>query len=212
MAEISKVFLLPGQVYSDDVVSSLLRNILFNLNKEKIIFDDRAFSLTREIVTEYSSTSYGNPLFTDFILIYLQMQHSPDFRKIIWNELGSVLKLVFPSKNFQLSLDAFFYPIESDSSVIQSIVSSFSNPWYISNFFLRKIAIHHLAGTLFEDFGFDGTLTAIKTLSDWNKQTIYSQIPQELKNEILYYFPAEIQRDDMAKVIEKRKLQLSNSA
>jgi len=198
VAEISKCFLLPGEVYLDPVVNSLLHRFLVIVGKEPIVYEQRVFSLMRDVASEYAATSMGEALFTNYLLVSLQMQQAPEFRKLIW-ELSSVLKFLHPHKS-DSDVNAFLYPIESDSKIIQAIVAMKHNNgnWFVVNDFLHDVAVHHLAGTLFCDF------VNCNTLSPWLRQQTFKQIPKQFRTEVFQYFPKDWNGDAKQAEEERR--------
>merc|ERR1711862_487397 len=90
------------------------------------------------------------------------------------------------------------------SAMVKAIVGN-SGRWLESNLFLKKIAIHHLAGTLFGDFFERGDSIA---LSNWMKLQILKQLPAGIVDEIFAYFPDEFKNSNSSEVailLQKRK-------
>lgn len=172
--ELSKFFLLPGQVYLDSLVSQFLINLLKILTNENniILFEDKSFNFAKDFIEEYSASSCGQPLFTSFLLFFLQTQHPSDFRKLIWDELQPLLSLIHPWNDFKINESCFLYPLESDVQVLQSIIDAINHNSIANNDFLKKVAIHHLCSSFFNDFKENSTI-----ISPWQKKQYWKQLP-----------------------------------
>jgi len=195
LMQVAKCFLLPNHVYEDPVIRQLVDRCLVRLTQEPIVFNESMFTVAKDLVVEYSSTSFGDPLFTEVMLLFLHMQHLSEFRKLVWDELHLVSQLLRPhgpQARAGVHMDRFLYPLETEAGVIQSIVHFLASPPARRNEFLHRIALHHVSACLFPSPVHSHPEDQMEpVLSNWMKKQILSQLSPELIEELQQYSPPE---------------------
>eukprot|EP00727_Mastigamoeba_balamuthi_P006635 m51a1_g2592 hypothetical protein (1156) ;mRNA; r:432702-437171 len=111
---------------------------------------DTAESIVSELVTRYSSDSFGEPVFSKYISLLFLMKGSPSLRRLAWSELSSVIDLVF-SAPLPLPLDCYLEPLESDEKTLDLITDALRS----TRIAARRgsvgywLAVHHVSGSVF---------------------------------------------------------------
>ena len=181
LSEILKCFLLPDPLREDPIVRQLVDHCIVLTTQSPLRFTDSNFSLAKELVVEYAASSFGDELFTEAILLFLQMQHSPDFRKLIWEDLKENLALIRPHSASRGGSDekCFLGPREQDSATLQAIVNALVGPsgdvssWTKKNPFLYRLALHHLNEAFLPP-----PTNRPPVLSPWMEKQLFVQLPK----------------------------------
>ena len=185
--EVAKCFLIDDEIYKEELIYSTLRAVLLELlppgGSNRLVFSKKQQSGIKDIVTEYISTSFGDPLFTDFILFYFQMHHSPDLHSFLWNEIAPVAHLLKPSF-YPFKFDDFIAPVQQNEKILQSMANILGQRKVNreTNEFLHKICLHHLAANLFST-----ELDFTPSLSSWHLKNILTSLPQ-VSFSLFFYF------------------------
>ena len=194
IAELLKIFLLPNEIYRNEEISPIFRKIArsllpCNANQPIDFFLVNVMGLDNlllELVEEYAATSYGDPLFSQFLLLFLRMDQPSTYRKMIWRELGSpFLNFLQPNSSFYSFVDEkeekdfvkiYFYPIEIDYELLQIYSATLREKenLQLTNPFLHQILVHHLTLHLFNDFPFK--IEQEFALSDWQRKQLLLDI------------------------------------
>uniref|UniRef100_A0A1B6L9P3 RNA polymerase II-associated protein 1 n=1 Tax=Graphocephala atropunctata TaxID=36148 RepID=A0A1B6L9P3_9HEMI len=77
------------------------------------------YDFYRQILEQFVGVSYGDPVFGQFVLIPLQQCHNIKLRKLVWCELGAVLRfLSTPESQVGVPLENFLEPCETDPDLL----------------------------------------------------------------------------------------------
>ncbi|KAI8809993.1 hypothetical protein BJ742DRAFT_219235 [Cladochytrium replicatum] len=172
-----KVFLLPsdtrGEIFHHDVVRKLMDQafVLFCKPDRKFVesndngalslpaMDDvgdlggRFYTLYTQLVEQFGSVSFGDPVFARYLFIPLPMTFPSDYRRVFWGNLAEILQIVqtdFSELAFVRSVKPFLFPAETDIEVLCLYASALGcgriSPG--SSSLLWGIAVHHLSAYL----------------------------------------------------------------
>lgn len=143
--------------YLDADVSALLTratSTLFRNHYKKLNFTVDLPGLTSftdlftAMCEHFCSTSYGDHGFSMTLLIPIAQRHDVHYRKLLWSEHAGVLRYIrLPLEELVIPLTEYFYPLEEDTSLIESYLTALVRgivrqnwcpvPW--------AIAVHHSA-------------------------------------------------------------------
>ncbi|XP_066914199.1 RNA polymerase II-associated protein 1-like [Clytia hemisphaerica] len=198
------VFLTEGDLYSEETVRDLLTSLLavyssnaflsyLNL-EEKIPGITSFYDIYKSLIEQYLSASYGDSLFANVLLFPTQLCHDVKYRRILWTEHSSILR-VFPTplNKVVLNIKSFLASESENMEMIRLYYRTFiakrlSKSW-CPLFYV--IAIHHLVQFIFNAQTSDETpkdeteeilkerrsmLNGILTLQD-----------TELRDDVIYY-------------------------
>ncbi|XP_065056434.1 RNA polymerase II-associated protein 1-like isoform X1 [Rhopilema esculentum] len=129
-------------------------------NLDKLCFEKRFpgissfYDLFTSLLVQFSGTSFGDPLFSNFLLIPLPQRFDVKYRKSLWGENCETLRIFsLPIKSVTIPLSNFLDPLEEEEGMIQlylkSIASGLIRPSWCPFFYL--LAIHHLSSYIFSE-------------------------------------------------------------
>jgi hypothetical protein len=104
-----------------------------------------------DFVALYDGISFSHPQFARLLLPPTSMRYPSDYRKLLWDDLGHVLRTVRLSPDQVLANDIkeYLWPIEQDLQIIRAYLRVIvKHP--LSNF-PRLLAIHHIACSIWPD-------------------------------------------------------------
>ena len=110
-----------------------------------------------DFVHLYDGISFGHPTFSKLLLVPTSMEYPIDYRKFLWGDYGHTLRSIRVKTNDVLlsspsQLSAYLWPIERDPYVVGSFMRAlFKAGTLISDGFLRFVAVHHVASSIWED-------------------------------------------------------------
>lgn len=125
----------------------------------------------RSLVDQYDACSFGDPLFSNYLLVPLQQIYDVGLRKHVWIEHSTILKYLrlkpdqvssshfhaeirieFPSFQLLYGLENFFVPLETDLEMIRYYSQILLNETLKRSTqpLLYMIATHHLNAFLFD--------------------------------------------------------------
>ena len=110
-----------------------------------------------DFVHLYDGISFGHPTFSKLLLVPTSMDYPIDYRKFLWGDYGHVLRSVrigvadvLLSSPSQFS--SYLWPIERDPHVVGYFMRAlFKAGTLAPDSFLRFIAVHHVASSIWED-------------------------------------------------------------
>lgn len=77
------------------------------------------------ICEQFSSTSYGDSGFSMILLVLVAQRHDVHYRKLLWSEHAAVLRyLRLPLEQLVIPLKEYLYPVEEDTSLIDSYMTT----------------------------------------------------------------------------------------
>ncbi|KAI9203426.1 uncharacterized protein BJ171DRAFT_443338 [Polychytrium aggregatum] len=158
----------------------------------------RFYQLYQGVLEQYCASSFGDPVFSRYIVLPLSMLYPADYRILFWQELvehvpsfpltiSRVPRLAMAPDNSQTGRE-YLYPIETELAVLSlyakrlavGSVSKTRSP------FLYWLAVHHLSGFLFSDPPPDRA--ALRKLIGSPREGP-RQLPEEVVAELLNYNP-----------------------
>ncbi|XP_043262714.1 RNA polymerase II-associated protein 1 isoform X1 [Colletes gigas] len=144
-------------VYLNSDVSALLTKAIVSLlkdNYEKFNFtiDLPGLNSFTDLFTvmceHFCSTSYGDYGFSMTILLLIAQRHDVHYRKLLWSEHAGLLRYIrLPLEQLVIPLKEYFYPLEEDTSLIESYITALvreivKKDWCPIPY---AIAVHHSA-------------------------------------------------------------------
>ncbi|KAH7337251.1 hypothetical protein B0J17DRAFT_666900 [Rhizoctonia solani] len=113
------------------------------------------FQFYTDLVGLYDAISFAHPLFSRILLPPLSMNYAKDYRRLIWGDYGHILRSIqteLPDVPGD-TLEAWLWPRDKDGEMIG---------WYVKALmkggvqgFLRFIAVHHVATSIWPEFDSD---------------------------------------------------------
>ena len=105
-----------------------------------------------DFVALYDATSFSHPLFGRLLLPPISMRYAPDYRKHLWCDFNHLVKTiqVLPEQVLSDDIREYLYPIETDPQILGSYLSSLLQGRLED--FMRLIALHHVAASIWADF------------------------------------------------------------
>lgn len=105
------------------------------------------YDLYSALLQQYEAVSFGDSLFSCYVLLPVQQKHDIQLRKALWTEHQGILRCMrLPLKEIPLPLDRFLNPEESDVELIrlyfQNLLSRRLQPHWSP--LLYVIAVHHV--------------------------------------------------------------------
>lgn len=117
-------------------------------------FEPKFFSMFETFITQYSGVSFGQPTFSQYVILFLKMYWPSKYRHYIFQELGiQTLKHLHPilpdeSQNIQ-----YYVPYETNLDVLNEfmILLKMENilEYKESNPFIFKYIIHDISSNVF---------------------------------------------------------------
>jgi hypothetical protein len=115
-------------------------NFDIKLNNEKS-FED----LYIMFLETFQANSYGDDLFSAFVMTPLAQRYDAKWRKLIWSQYAMVLKFINCSDaDLLYDVNSFLYPIESDVSLLKSYSQALASNLLRKESLPWKIANHHV--------------------------------------------------------------------
>ena len=155
VARIMLAFLL-GDMFLIDEINQVLVSILQTYSRREFIktLDFSAIQgvtdfceLYSELCTHYTSVSFGDPTFAQFLLIPLISNPSTNIKLIIWKNSVEIFRLFpIPVNDISLPIDCLLKPFETDTRVLSAMIEMLLQgklrySWSPLFYFM---AIHHI--------------------------------------------------------------------
>ncbi|KAF9517230.1 hypothetical protein BS47DRAFT_1390022 [Hydnum rufescens UP504] len=112
------------------------------------------YQLYTDFLALYDAISFSDPLFASLLIPPLSMSYAPDYRKLLWNDFGHVLRTVRtePSDPAILNIHAFLWPVEQSSDLVSAYLAALCRGTAGGvHGVLRLIAVHHVACHIWAD-------------------------------------------------------------
>ncbi|XP_045771008.1 RNA polymerase II-associated protein 1 [Maniola jurtina] len=147
------VFLCDSSLFLDNNINNLLRKCMQVLYKncQKFNFDNQLTGLSNfqdfytQILEQFQSVSYGDHVFASCVLVPLAQKHNVKWRKLLWSEYAGCLRaLDCPESYLCYNLDEYYYPEETDESLLKSYARALSSNLLRPDTIVYKIAQHHI--------------------------------------------------------------------
>ena len=202
---LSTIFIVEERAYMNDEIDKLLTYMLKYLIKHRLVISSSLQTLPHvsnfEALFKMLSCEYefcSSPIFTNYLLVFLQQQSDPKFRKLFWSDHSSCLKYVhLQYKEAIVPIENLLFPIENDLSVIEiylknllvgSISATNQNPFYF-------IAIHHTHLALFDakyrDYSLNNDLFSklLRSIEMSKNEGLKYHLKKFLDTDLVQYFP-----------------------
>lgn len=164
--ELMKVFLLSSGTLLFDVAIATPLDALLRLYYPRVLITENgqaemeplAFekipgfnAFFSQLVHQFTSVSFGHPLFVRVLWLLLDMrQSSPQYRILLWTELlDSLHFLHLPVEELPLGMHRYLYPVESNPEMLRLYELALCRLSHERSPVLYKIAVHHLSSHLF---------------------------------------------------------------
>ncbi|XP_034827914.1 RNA polymerase II-associated protein 1 [Maniola hyperantus] len=147
------VFLCDNSLFLDKKINNLLRKCMQVLYKDcqKFNFDNQLTGLSNfqdfytQILEQFQSVSYGDHTFASCVLVPLAQKHNVKWRKLLWSEYAGCLRALDCRENYLCyKLDEYYYPEETDESLLKSYARALSSNLLRPDTIVYKIAQHHI--------------------------------------------------------------------
>ncbi len=198
------VYLFESEVFLDKEVITYLYLILLKYSKdprvplEKLNFNLQMpglisfFDFYKHLLAHYDSTSFGDYLFSQFIIIPLQQIFPVKYRQLFWSEYFHLVKYICSDKSCEalLPIRNFLEPCEKNLNMIrqysQIILDQADSDFAIQSKFAYTILIGHLNTYIFEQTNINEN----KLEYDFKKLLVqrFVSIGNEVKKSIIYYY------------------------
>lgn len=158
LLHILPIYLLEHELFFNSSISNYLNQLLtiyakvdcVSSESDNIIWEGKLYALFSDMVTQFSSISFGEKVFAKYVFFFLRMDVHPKYRTLIFNELGEMLQTlnVEPPGDFK----HYLYPSETDLDVLKVYRTLLSRGVLneAKNKYIYWITIHHLSVYLFE--------------------------------------------------------------
>jgi len=106
-----------------------------------------------DFVALYDAISFAHPLFARLLLPPLSTRYALDYRKYLWADYAHVLRTIRTPIDAVItaSVGEYLWPVEKDAQVIGSYLRALVRGTLDG--FLRFLAVHHIACTIWPDLG-----------------------------------------------------------
>lgn len=162
------------------------------------------FSFYQHLISNYSNVSFGNPVYTAYVVMVMNMRYPSRYRRVLFEELGFSIMRSFSGPSSDPASDAsalclyplheFLFPLEEDLDVLQLYAVNVLGFPKVAEFrdrgSLYRILVHHVATFLFHSasaqagrMSFHGQIILEQIL----KQPLY---PQQVLRDLLFYSPS----------------------
>ncbi|CAF3346867.1 unnamed protein product [Rotaria sp. Silwood1] len=160
---IAGIYLLGSDIFLEKNIADYLVAFLNCFNEQHLLqkIETRTniqslmtfFDFYRSLVDQYEACSFGDVLYSNYLLIPLQQIYDVQLRKHVWIEHSTILKyLRLKPDQVLFSLETFFLPYENDLDLIRYYAHILLNGTIKKMIqpLLYMIFIHHLNGFLFD--------------------------------------------------------------
>ena len=163
LARLMCVFLIDGELFLEkdvhNALSVLLRQYCCTSEmQERLDFSSPIpglvsfYDLYSSLVAQFAAVSYGDPLFSSYLLLPLQQRFNPLLRRCLWDEHPTVLRVLsLPLQQSPVPVESFLYPVETDPVQLElymaAIASGSVRPQWCPVLYL--IAVHHVHSFVF---------------------------------------------------------------
>ncbi|XP_076753845.1 RNA polymerase II-associated protein 1 [Xylocopa sonorina] len=108
------------------VVTTLLKDNYKELNFTVDLPGLNSFTdLFTAMCEHFCSTSYGDYGFSMTLLVPIAQRHDVHYRKLLWSEHAGLLRYIrLPLEQLVIPLKEYFYPLEEDTSLIESYITA----------------------------------------------------------------------------------------
>ncbi|KAI5633508.1 RNA polymerase II-associated protein 1 [Phthorimaea operculella] len=147
------VFLCDNSLFLDPKIRLLLQKCTQLLFKKKSAFNfDKQLTglhnfqdFYTQFLEQFQSVSYGDHTFAACVLVPLAQRHNVKWRKLLWSEYAGCLRaLDCPEELLCYDINDYFYPEETDESLLKSYFRALSGNLLRPNTIAYRIAEHHV--------------------------------------------------------------------
>ncbi|XP_028409671.1 RNA polymerase II-associated protein 1-like [Dendronephthya gigantea] len=189
-------FLTGSDLFLDNLIHNYLKSLLhiYTHSSQLAPLDFNSaipgitsfYDLFISFVTQYEAVSFGDKLFSSFLILPLQQRYNNMFRKAVWNDHTGVFRsfgLTFD--DLTIPVEYFLFPSESSFEILtlqlRALATGALRQNWSSIFYL--IAVHHLSSYIF---------TKPENLNSFNqKLKLMNQVlllqNQDVRNDVILY-------------------------
>lgn len=147
------VFLCNNSSFLEEKIKLLLQKCTQILFKKNYAFDfDKSLiglnnfqDFYTQLLEQFQSVSYGDYSFAACILVPLAQKHNIKWRKLLWSEYAGCLRALHcPEEMLCYEINEYFYPEETDESLLRSYSHALSGNLLRPNTISHRIASHHV--------------------------------------------------------------------
>ncbi|KAJ7171649.1 hypothetical protein C8R43DRAFT_1231178 [Mycena crocata] len=104
-----------------------------------------------DFVALYDAISFSHPTFARLLLPPTSMRYAPDYRRLLWNDFGHLLKTIrtSPADIVAADLAEYLWPVETDAQMLGAYLRALIK--VPMQGFLRVVAMHHVACSIWPD-------------------------------------------------------------
>ncbi|XP_014663760.1 PREDICTED: RNA polymerase II-associated protein 1-like [Priapulus caudatus] len=111
--------------------------------------------LYRSLLEHFEAVSFGDALFSCFVIVPLQQRYSTELRKVIWGEHMDCLRIMrVPLTNLPVAISAYLHPTETDVDLLtlyfRVLIGQIVHPETSPLMYL--VAVRHISNFLFANF------------------------------------------------------------
>ncbi|CAG2171842.1 unnamed protein product [Oppiella nova] len=134
------------------MLKTLLRSGIRCQISDRVPYFETCGDFFARFVDQFESVSYGNKLFINYLLVFLQMKCSPLFKTKMFTEFVTTFRIIrLPFEEISIPMNDFLMPIESDCQTLEAYLKALLcgalQPKESPIMYL--IAVHHLNHRLF---------------------------------------------------------------
>ncbi|KIL67775.1 hypothetical protein M378DRAFT_9053 [Amanita muscaria Koide BX008] len=145
------------------------------------------FQYYTDFVALYDAISFAHPTFARLLLPPTSMRYAIDYRKLLWDDFGYVMKAIRTPIEDVITADIreYLYPVENNADLLRSYLRALLND--SAQEFLQLVAVQHVASNIWPDlaeetspFDEDRAFTFLKTIAE--------QGPKEIVRKVVTYW------------------------
>ncbi|CAF3655986.1 unnamed protein product [Adineta steineri] len=191
---IAGIYLLGSDIFLEKNIADYLVAFLNCFNEQHLLqkLETRSaiqslmtfFDFYRSLVDQYEACSFGDILYSNYLLVPLQQTYDIQLRKEVWIEHSTILKYIrLKPDQLLFSLETFFIPYENDLEMIRYYAQVLLTGTIQNTIqpLLYMIAVHHLNAFLFdqtrsEQFSIQQTIIKNLQTVSTNEKKLYESV------------------------------------
>ncbi|KAK7439312.1 hypothetical protein VKT23_017536 [Stygiomarasmius scandens] len=143
-----------------------------------------------DLVGLYDAISFSHPLFGKILLPPTSMKYAIDYRRLLWCDYPHIIRnLRVPIEQAIVgnTVEEWLWPLENDTRMLGAYIGVLIRYGVAVDGFLRWIAVHHVAGNIWEDVGPEEFNENRKDRARKLLKTIVQQGTRDIVTEVLRY-------------------------
>lgn len=175
-----------GSEHSDSATSLNGAETLETTAQSFLRSDTPFYQFYTDFVTLYDSISFSDQLFARLLIPPISMRYPLDYRKLLWNDFGHVMKGIRVPVSQVLGSDIrdYLFPVEGDPEVLGAYLRALfqRGGGMEANSFVRLVAVHHVASNIWNNLPGSEEERAKKLLL-----AVIQQGSQDITKDVLRY-------------------------